>query len=839
MTQLSPQQKAEQRIADLERKLLRMQTQEQLRHRVMTGAATLTGRAYFEQMARELSAVLGADITLIGQFDTDLTQVQTLALCIDGALQDNRSYPLAGTPCADVINKSICSHITGVAEAFPKDQMLTEMGIDGYVGTPLHTPDHKPLGLMVALYRKPVEDPLQAETTLQMFASLTSAQVLRQQEVEHRNRLEKAHLAVNEKLFQKGTQLNESHRTLDAIIETLPSPLFFKNAQGVYTGCNQAFCDYLGMNREQIVGHTVYDVAPAELAGIYHRADLKLMQQHGAQTYQAQVRYADGRIRDILFNKATIGDPEGEVLGLVGVMTDITELNETKHFLAKIINAITDPVFVKDDQHRWQIVNDAFCSFVNLPESELIGKSDYDFFPREQADSFWRKDQEVFDSQQDAVNEELLTISPDNVRHLETKTSYFRSGAGDNYLVGVIRDITEIRQTELEMSKLRNLLRNIIDSMPSALITIDQDGRISHWNRQAENLSGRSAEEAVGHKIHEALPLLITSLALIDHALVSKEVQKTNATLHDEQNTLQHFDVLIYPLLGDDGSGAVIRIDNISERVRIQEMMVQTEKMMSLGGLAAGMAHEINNPLAGIMQSLSVIQSRLLSNLPANKQLAAELGLDLKQLHQFLDKRGIPKMIDSIFESSQRAAQTVQSMLSFSRQDRPELLQCNLIEIIEQSLMLAKKDLARGYKFRDLQISCDLPDDLPMILGIKSQLQQVLLNLIKNSAQALDNWDELDSEPQIRINASVKQGLVVIDLADNGPGIEEKYRSRIFEPFFTTKDEQTGTGLGLSVSYYIITNTHNGKMWVDSAPGQGACFHIGLPLTPPAPMYNI
>jgi PAS domain S-box-containing protein len=701
------------RITELEEKLARLQQQEQLRHRIMTGAATHSGQDYFERMALELAEILSADFTLIGNLaDDNYTRIKTLALCADNQLVDNIEYNLPGTPCADVLNESVCSHPTQVTAKFPDDQLLIDMGIEGYVGVPLYESEHKPLGIIAALYRQPVADPLLAETTLQLFANLTAAEILRQREIDKRNRLEQAHRSVSERLLEKGSELSESLRTLDAIIETLPSPIFFKNKNGIYRGCNQAFCDYLGKTREQIIGHTVYDVAPSKLANVYHRADLELMQHHGSQTYQAQVRFADGSNRDILFNKATIGDPGSDIIGLVGVMTDITT----------------------------------------------------------------------------------------------------------------------IRNTEREMSNLRNLLRNIIDSMPSALITIDEQARVSHWNQQASKLTGLSTEEAIGQDIHAALKLLPPDSDLIDQALISRKTRKIERTLRSGRGKEQYFEIMIYPLVADEMSGAALRIDNVTERVRLDEIMVQSEKMMSLGGLAGGMAHELNNPLAGILQNLHVINNRLQIDKPANHQLATEIGIDQEKINRYLQQRKIPDMLESIADAGQRAAAIVQNMLSFSRKEALELLPCNLKQIINQTLELLKNDLTSGYNINKYQINTELPDNLPPVMGVKSQLQQVFFNLLRSSAQAIQDWCEFNNEPKIQIVATANTKNVTIIFSDNGPGIEEHLRNRIFEPFFTTKDTKSGTGLGLSVSYFIITDVHNGSISVDSAPGHGASFKIEIPI---------
>jgi signal transduction histidine kinase len=264
--------------------------------------------------------------------------------------------------------------------------------------------------------------------------------------------------------------------------------------------------------------------------------------------------------------------------------------------------------------------------------------------------------------------------------------------------------------------------------------------------------------------------------------------------------------------------------------VRIEEMMVQSEKMMSVGGLAAGMAHEINNPLAGILQNLQVIRNRVTLHTDRNTTAAAEAGTTLEAIQTYMESRGLMNMMESISEAGRRAAKIVDNMLSFSRKDEAHFSPNNLEEIIERSLELASNDynLKKRFDFRHVKIIRDF-DPIDPIPCEGSQIQQVLLNLLTNSAQAMTEQEDRKSDPQITVRLKKEPDMVLLEVEDNGPGMDAGTRKRAFEPFFTTKEVGRGTGLGLSVSYFIITENHGGTMTLTSTPGKGARFSIRIP----------
>jgi signal transduction histidine kinase len=189
-------------------------------------------------------------------------------------------------------------------------------------------------------------------------------------------------------------------------------------------------------------------------------------------------------------------------------------------------------------------------------------------------------------------------------------------------------------------------------------------------------------------------------------------------------------------------------------------------------------------------------------------------------------------MLTTIHESGQRVAKIVDNMLNFARKSNAVVSTCNLPELINQTLALAATDydLKKQYDFKMINIVKEYHDDLPPLPCEREKIQQVLLNLFRNGAQAMQG--AAIKNPQFTIKAFVDdaQNMVEIEIRDNGPGMDETTRKRIFEPFFTTKPVGIGTGLGLSVSYFIITENHRGEITVDSQPGKGAAFSIRLPL---------
>ena len=394
--------------------------------------------------------------------------------------------------------------------------------------------------------------------------------------------------------------------------------------------------------------------------------------------------------------------------------------------------------------------------------------------------------------------------------------------------------LAESRVAEQEMARMRHYLKHFVDAMPSVLVGVDCMGRVTQWNRSAVRMTGIGDEEALDRPVTELLPLLLPYTEMMDAAINEGRARQVEKSLCHFREVAFYADIMVYPIEDRQVKGAVIRVDDVTQRVRMENMMVQTEKMMSVGGLAAGMAHEINNPLGGMLQSLQNAIRRMSPGLPANEQEARACGTDLETVRSYLEKREIFRFLENIRISGERASHIVENMLSFSRRSESRKAPVDLSELLDKAVELAAHDydLKKKFDFRRIHIERQYEPGLPPVPCAATEIEQVIFNLLRNAAQAMRQSRE-SSPPCISLRLRREKEQVVMEIADNGPGMDESHLKRIFEPFYTTKEVGVGTGLGLSVAYFIITNNHNGSMSAESSPGKGASFIIRLPLTAP------
>ena len=514
----------------------------------------------------------------------------------------------------------------------------------------------------------------------------------------------------------------------------------------------------------------------------------------------------------------------------------VSALRESEKRYREIFFNATEGIFRTTVDGRFIEVNPAVVSLLGFDSADEILVHYSDLGLQLYADPQSRQQMlDILFSQEKNLNFEARMCRKNGEFFWASLSNYLiRDEQGEvRYIEGTMRDISARKAAQESLSQLKTYLQNIIDSMPSVMIGVDIDMNVTLWNKRAELESHLTAGEAQGIPLQKVCKLFNPSeyFPKLQETLQTREptrLLKVESCCRAEDGGRRFFDILIFPLSLSGASGAVIHIDDVSERARLEEMMIRSEKMQSVGSLAAGLAHEINNPLAVIMQNVQVLSRRLSPDLGKNREAAEELGTSIEAIVAYCQVRGCEKMLQSISVAGQRAAKIVENMQSFSRRSTSAMIPCSLAELLEKTLELAGSDydMRYQYDFRKIRIVREY-DPVGDVLCESSQIQQAILSLLKNAAQAMNGYTD-DPQMTLRVR-SAGDSHVSLQIEDNGPGMVQEVSNRIFDPFYTTQDVGRGTGLGLSIAYFIVTQNHDGRLSVTSEQGQGSCFDLVLP----------
>jgi PAS domain S-box-containing protein len=362
---------------------------------------------------------------------------------------------------------------------------------------------------------------------------------------------------------------------------------------------------------------------------------------------------------------------------------------------------------------------------------------------------------------------------------------------------GIYKDITERKKWERAQAQ----LAAIVESSDDAITSFDMDGTILTWNKGAKKLYGYSAEEALGNKaflnvpqgVADDRPGLFARLARGESIrnYETQRVRKDGQTIFISRT--------LSPIW--DSEGKVVAIcgiaRDITEQKRSEERLRETSRLVAVGELAAGVAHEINNPLASVSGFAELMMMR---------DLPPDIARDVSRIHS----------------EAKRAATIVHNLLSFARHHEPAKKSMSLKKVLDLALGLKAYDL----RLNNIKVDVHYDPSIPEFMADEHQLAQVFLNIITNAEQAIM---ASKGKGSITIESTRVGNNVRVKVADDGPGIPKEDLSRIFDPFFTTKEVGSGTGLGLSMCYGLL-KAHNGEIWAESEPGKGATFYLELPL---------
>jgi two-component system NtrC family sensor kinase len=368
--------------------------------------------------------------------------------------------------------------------------------------------------------------------------------------------------------------------------------------------------------------------------------------------------------------------------------------------------------------------------------------------------------------------------------------------AGSAILNG--RLFRSLSQKAEELQGLKDYNENILESLDSGIVVLDLEGRVARWNRAMETLDGRRRMQVLGRTLDAVFPeafldALRGSLVLGNHEEIA-HIYKLHLPSSDGRSLMVNVSVAPFQSAPGERCGTVLILDDVTARVRLEEQLQHAEKMASVGLLAAGMAHEVNTPLAGISSYTQLLRGQLDAADPRQQ------------------------VLEKIERQSFRAAKIINGLLNFSRSSGTEFAPVDVNKVLSDVLSLVEHQL-EGSRIR---VRRELAPELPAVRGNENRLQQVFFNLVLNARDAMPRGGWLT------IATSADGDTVVAEVRDTGHGIRREHIRRIYDPFFTTKGIGKGTGLGLSVSYGIVQE-HGGAIFVDSAPGQGTTFQVALP----------
>jgi len=379
---------------------------------------------------------------------------------------------------------------------------------------------------------------------------------------------------------------------------------------------------------------------------------------------------------------------------------------------------------------------------------------------------------------------------------------------------------SEIAEHVSTASKLRaseSYIQNILRSMPLMLVGVNKDGRITQWNKRAEDVTGIKAEDVLDKYLWDAYPIITVSPGQVKKAMEKNET----ITLKHCQRGQYYFDITLYPLQDQVETGVVILIDDVTKKILAENMLIQNDKISSMGELASSMAHDINMPLQSILFDLRTFQYLLSDSSKHMSEIQAN-GMPEK----------LSNLLSHAYEKGEKVASIVQNLQEFARgrSDRKQL--SNIVDLMEHTLELAGDVLSAPsrLKFADIQIERNYQKDLPLIPCYVTELQQAFLSLFRHAYDALDRVSDSGHQPVIKIQMNVSYDSFWIRIQHNGVGLSNEELMYLFEPFVRKDMPEVGYDAGkrLSFAYFIITEQHQGHMAVTSDIDVGTTFHIQM-----------
>jgi PAS domain S-box-containing protein len=619
------------------------------------------------------------------------------------------------------------------------------------------------------------------------------------------------------------SSLQKTESQLDTLLDSAMQYIYLLDIDGRIQSINRYLLEQSGYTREEMLGRPIQDFFSSK-SQLTCTREFPVLRERGRNRAEIEFVCKDGRVLQMDCLGTAIRDANGDTTSFLIIQNDVTEklrssaaLGNMERFLNTIVENIPDMVFIKDAKElRFVRVNRAAEELLGYPREQLLGRNDYDFFPKEQADYFTGMDQKTL---ADRVTVDIPRENIDTANHgrrlLHTKKVPILDDSGrPAYLLGLSEDITDRVLAEQALVESERRFRAIFNSTFQFMGLLSPDGILLEANQTALDIIGMTNSEVVGRYFWDTAWWSHSSeargqLKKAIRKAAEGELVRFETTHTDIDNKTLTMDFSLKPVVDETGQVVLIipegrditnRIRAEEEAQRYQQEMARHMRINTMGEMAATMAHELNQPLTALISYCGTAESLLSRSATKSPEIIDLLKRATEQAH--------------------RAGHIIHQIRHYIRDDKPRKESTGVDQLLLDVCHSLEWELKNSHIGIGYQLEC--ADCL--ILAEKVQIEQVLINLMRNSMDAL-NKSVTGGEKIILQSRLDGNGMVEISVIDNGPGIDATM-SDIFKPYQTNKEK--GMGLGLCISRSIIEK-HGGKLFYDNSQPDWHAFRFTLP----------
>jgi PAS domain S-box-containing protein len=786
------------------------------------------GEDFFASLATYLAQSCEMAFAFIGKLETGGQSVRTLALYGNGRIQPNIEYRLPNSPCQNVVGQKLRCYLSDVQRLFPRDELLAELNVQSYIGMPLWDSGEKPIGLIVVMDIKAIENPQPAQSLLQLVAIRAAAEMEKK--------------AYEEKIEQSRISAERRAAELDAMFETLAEPAILYDASGKVTKANAAALEAFGFDASSLSA-AEYAKLPEKLS--LRRPDGKRMSAdelpsrralRGESVHNAEIAFTNAKgIEFVVENSSMPLVSEGKIVGAVATWHDITDRKKTEDALRQselrfrsLVETTSDWVWATDADAVYTYSSPKVKEVLGYEPQEIIGKKPFEFMEPQEAARVAR----VF-AETTAARKPLATIENVNLRKdgrkivLETSGVPIFDTAGTLIgYQGMDRDITARKQVEDNLRQSEERFRTLAEAIPAIVWTAGPDGTVDYYNSRWYEYSGlpQNAPEADWHEVFHPDDLSAT-------------VEVWTTAVRDEkpyyiEHRLRRNDGLYrwhlsrgLPLRDKDGRvvkwfGMAMDIDDqkstLEELERLKdELQDKNEELASIIGIAS---HDLRSPLVNIKG----FSGEISKDIGSVQEILAEVGLpeEVRKKLEIIIAKHLPEAVSFIQNSASAMNQMLKGLMQVAKAGITPIQ----LQDLEMNAILARIVANFQFNLKETGIKLEIAP-LPACRGDLDLVTQVFSNLIDNAIK----FREPARDSLIQVYGSAETNRVTYCVEDNGQGIAEENQSKIFEVFHRLSPDATkGEGLGLTIAKRMIERL-GGRIWLDSEKGKGSKFYVCLP----------